>query len=536
MTNFLRFFKLPKSRLSWRIVSYVFISVIVIETIILIPSYLKREDELLEQLRMVASAQIELMMSLTEKSPPAATLLDQLKKLKNCETIVGGALYTDDGQLIGTFGEAPQLSNADLQGTGKTYLTDSDLKRYDSAWLADELPKNYILILRQNSASVERELSAYLMRIIGLIIIISAFVTTGAWFALDPIVIRPILRLRQDLIQAGDAISNGRETPVFYSNSFQRRDELGEVIRAFNQMVGQITDAISEQKKAEEALQESLRQIAAYSGALDQEMERGRQIQTNFLPTELPRRRGWEFETSFKPARQVAGDFFDVFDLPEKTVGLVIADVCDKGVGAALFMALIRSLIRIFSGQTALEGLACRISPEGDEDSQARQVRNPGHLDALKAVQLANDYIYKNHEELAMFATLFFGVLDPTSGDLTFINAGHNPLYILKPGGGIRQELHPTGPAVGIQSKVKMEVAQERVYPGEILFGYTDGVTEALADDGSFFSESALLALLEAEASSAKDLLQRIAAAVKAHAGDAEQFDDITMMAVYRLA
>ena len=536
MANFLRFFKLPKSRLSWRIVSYVFISVIVIETIILIPSYLKREKELLDQLRMVASAQIELMMSLTEKGLPAATLLDQLKNLNDCETIVGGALYTGDGQLVGTFGEAPELSHADLQRTGTTHLTDSDLKRYDSAWLADELPKNVILILRQNSASVERELSAYLLRIIGLIIIISAFVTTGAWFALDPIVIRPILRLRQDLIQAGDAISNGRETPDFYSNSFQRRDELGEVIRAFNQMVGQITDAISEQKKAEGALQESLRQIAAYSGALDQEMERGRQIQANFLPTELPRRPGWEFETSFKPARQVAGDFFDVFDLPEKTVGLVIADVCDKGVGAALFMALIRSLIRIFSGQTALEGLACRISSEGDEDSQARQLRNPGHLDALKAVQLANDYIFKNHEELAMFATLFFGVLDPASGDLTYINAGHNPLYILKPGGGIRRELHPTGPAVGIQAEVKMEVAQELLHPGEILFGYTDGVTEALAEDGSFFSESALLALLEAEAPSAKDLLQRIAAAVKAHAGDADQFDDITMMAVYRLA
>ena len=149
---------------------------------------------------------------------------------------------------------------------------------------------------------------------------------------------------------------------------------------------------------------------------------------------------------------------------------------------------------------------------------------------------MANDYIFKNHEELAMFATLFFGVLDPASGDLTYINAGHNPLYILKPGGGIRRELHPTGPAVGIQAEVKMEVAQERLHPGEILFGYTDGVTEALAEDGSFFSESALLALLEAEAPSAKDLLQRIAAAVKAHAGDADQFDDITMMAVYRLA
>jgi serine phosphatase RsbU (regulator of sigma subunit) len=533
MAKILRNIKLPKSRLSWRTVSYVFISVIVIETIILIPSYLKRERELLDQLRMVASAQIELMMSLSARNTSAAELFAELEKLVDCDTIVGGALYTRDGQMVGVFGEAPELSYTDIQNTGTTRLTNDDKNRFDSAWSAEDLHGDHVLILRQDAANVARELTAYTLRIIGLIVIISLFVTAGAWLALDPIVVRPILRLRQDLIRAGDAISRGEETPEFYSNSFQRKDELGEVITAFNQMVGQITEAISEQKKAEGALQESLRQIAAYSRALDQEMERGRQIQTNFLPTDLPRRPGWEFETSFKPARRVAGDFFDVFNLPGNSVGLVIADVCDKGVGAALFMALIRSLIRIFSGQTALEGLACRVRTDGNE-AAATDLEHPDHLEALKAVQLANDYILKNHEELAMFATLFFGVLDPESGGLTYVNAGHNPLYILKPGGGIRRELGPTGPAVGIQSDIKMEIGQARLSPGDILFGYTDGVTEARADDDSFFSESALLSMLAEDAASAKDLLNRIASAVKAHSGSAEQFDDITMLAVRR--
>ncbi len=122
-------------------------------------------------------------------------------------------------------------------------------------------------------------------------------------------------------------------------------------------MYQQISDAISERKRAQGALQESLTQVEAYSQALNDELEKGREMQTNFLPGQLLHKPGWEIVAYFKPAHQVAGDFYDAFELPRGYLGLVIADVCDKGVGAALFMALFRSLIRIFSGQTSLEGL-----------------------------------------------------------------------------------------------------------------------------------------------------------------------------------
>ncbi|MDH3799695.1 MAG: GAF domain-containing protein, partial [Desulfobacterales bacterium] len=93
-----------------------------------------------------------------------------------------------------------------------------------------------------------------------------------------------------------------------------------------------------------------------YSQALNAELEKGKKIQRDFLPNKIPQLPGWEIETSFYPARQVSGDFYDAFMLPGNYIGLVIADVCDKGVGSALYMALFRSLMRVFSGQISLEG------------------------------------------------------------------------------------------------------------------------------------------------------------------------------------
>jgi serine phosphatase RsbU (regulator of sigma subunit) len=304
---------------------------------------------------------------------------------------------------------------------------------------------------------------------------------------------------------------------------------------AFNQTYQQISDAVEERKKAEAALQKSFSQVESYSQALNKELERGRQMQNNFLPAKLLQKQGWEFSAFFVPARQVAGDFYDLFELPGNRIGLVIADVCDKGVGAALFMALFRSLIRIFSGQTILQGLECHLNDAPKDSDPVVPDSDATAYSALNAVQLTNSYIAKNHEDLAMFATLFFGVLDPQNGDLAYISGGHDPLYIIKPGGGIKHFLGPTGPAVGIQSDVRFEARRIRLEPDEVLFGYTDGVTEARSVNDDFFNEKKLLKMLTTDFESAADLLDRIAKAVKDHIGQADQFDDITMLAIRRL-
>jgi phosphoserine phosphatase RsbU/P len=243
----------------------------------------------------------------------------------------------------------------------------------------------------------------------------------------------------------------------------------------------------------------------------EHELQIGRQIQASFLPSELPQPSGWEVTANFRPAREVAGDFYDAFYLEGgRKVGFVIADVCDKGVGAALFMALTRSLIRAFADLT---------------ESHVTGMQNP--------IELTNEYILQNHAQSNMFVTLFYAVLDPASGDLAYVNCGHNPPVIIT-ATGVKGHLRPTSPAVGMFPNIKPTVQQVSLEPGAVLFAFTDGVTDARDAHGGFFTEKRLLQLLEQPAPSAAALLHRVVESVKAHIGTATQFDDITMLAARR--
>jgi serine phosphatase RsbU (regulator of sigma subunit) len=527
------------SRLTRRIVFWVFISVILIEALIFIPSYKQKEQELLEHMKDISAARVTFAMQIVAPKASNDELFSHIKQLHDGKIVVGGALYTSEGEKIGSFGEMPDLSISKVNPASMTFLINQDGSRYDIACSPVELQRDYRLILRHDSSSVQQELFSYFLRIAGLVLIISLVVTVGTWLPLRWIVVNPVLNLRNDLVRAGEALSQDQQTPEFYSANIQRNDELGEVIGAFHRMYRQISDAIGNRKKAEEALQQSFQQVEAYSRVLNNELEKGRQIQINFLPGQLLQMPGWETAAYFKPARQVAGDFYDLFQLPEGPVGFVIADVCDKGVGAALFMALFRSLIRIFSGQTSLNGLALTCSDAIDDEAEQAMENptiDPIHFKALKAVQLTNKYIALNHDELAMFATLFFGILDPDTGRLSYINGGHEPLYIVNSAGGVKAQLAATGPSVGIEPQIHFKIQQTRIDSGDILLGYTDGVIEASAADGGFFSVDQFKSILDAPSSSAGELLDRIANRLQEHMGEAEQFDDITLLALRRIS
>ncbi|UCD88641.1 MAG: SpoIIE family protein phosphatase, partial [Desulfobacterales bacterium] len=269
---------------------------------------------------------------------------------------------------------------------------------------------------------------------------------------------------------------------------------------------------------------------------IQRDLEMGRQIQTSFFPQNLPTLPGWEIATYFQAARQVAGDFYDVFHLPNNQVGFVIADVCDKGVGSALFMGLIRSLIRIFSGSMSLYGISsisdskkadCLSGPSLSEDENKNNV--------LKAVSVTNDYIANEHGQLCMFTSLFFGILDPGTGIFTYINSGHEPPLIISSAGGIKRKLKPTGPVVGMKPNVKFSTNQVEIESGDILIGYTDGVTEALASNGELFSREQLLSLLEQPSVSASDIIEKIKTRLSDFISDVQQSDDVTLIAVQRL-
>jgi serine phosphatase RsbU (regulator of sigma subunit) len=536
--SFKDFFRFPASRLSRRIALWVFFCVILIETLIFIPSYKNREKELLSQLKDISTARVTLIMDIVKPDASDNELFRHILKLQDGKIVIGGVLYSTDGRKIGEFGEMPELTIADVQPAGMTFMLSKDGSRYDIACSPVELQRDYRLILRHDATSIDKGLFAFFLRIAGLVVIISLVVTVGTWLTLRWMVVNPILNLRQDLIGAGEALSNDQRAPEFYSATVQRDDELGEVIGAFRQMYRRISDAINRRRQAEEALQTSFEQVEAYSQELNAELEKGRQMQVNFLPNQLLEVPGWESAAFFKPARQVAGDFYDVFQIPGGSIGFVVADVCDKGVGAALFMALFRSLIRIFSGQTTMDGLplTCSNAVLDQNDGFAGNPSvDPTHVTALKAIYLTNNYIALNHGDLAMFATLFFGVLDPDTGVLSYVNGGHEPIFVVGPAGGVKERLAATGPSVGVEPKINFKIQQSRLEPGDILLGYTDGVVEANASDGGFFTNERLVATLEAPATSAAELIDRIAGSLEKHIGEADQFDDVTLLAIRKI-
>jgi phosphoserine phosphatase RsbU/P len=270
---------------------------------------------------------------------------------------------------------------------------------------------------------------------------------------------------------------------------------------------------------------------------IERDLQIAQQIQLSFLSSELPQFKGCEVASRFYPARSVAGDWYDAFYLANKRrLGIVIADVCDKGLPSALFMALCRSLIRAFAQQnyslrwmdSALSGLM-----DSESDERRRSVPSTGTTALRAAVQLTNTYILENHAQANMFATLFFAVIDPTTGSLSYVNGGHNPPAILDKNGVIKARLKPTGPAVGIFPDATFGIDQADLEPGDILFTFTDGVPDAHAPDGKMFTDKRLMELISgAPVTSAKELLDRVDEAVHQHISTAIQFDDITMIAV----
>jgi serine phosphatase RsbU (regulator of sigma subunit) len=254
-----------------------------------------------------------------------------------------------------------------------------------------------------------------------------------------------------------------------------------------------------------------------HARSLERELEIGREIQLGFLPDAIPEPAGWELRAHFRPARQVAGDFYDAFPLPGGRVAIVLADVCGKGVGAALFMALFRSLFRALAQPQF--AAACNTS------------------EGLRAtVQGTNDYIARTHGRANMFATVFFAVLDPASGDVEYVNAGHELPAMLGADGAVRTRLAPTGPAVGLMPELTFGVARDCIGRGETLVAYTDGVVDARNATEESYGEERLMALLSEGAATARTLIERVDAALGAFMGDAAQFDDVAMLAARRIA
>jgi serine phosphatase RsbU (regulator of sigma subunit) len=241
-----------------------------------------------------------------------------------------------------------------------------------------------------------------------------------------------------------------------------------------------------------------------------QELEFAGSIQTSFLPTSVPEADKWQISAVLDSARQTSGDFYDFIPLDGDQIGIVVADVSDKGTGAALYMALSRTLLRTYAM----------------ESGQQPEI----------ALQRTNDRI-RQDAETDQFVTLIYGILDSKSGRFIYANAGHNPGYLLRAGGEEVEKLTHTGIPLGMFEGMEWKQAEVQINPGDVLMLYSDGVPEAQNDAPEEYGDDRFIEIGQANMGRPADEIQEaILTSLYDFVAGAPQFDDITLMVLTREA
>ena len=248
-----------------------------------------------------------------------------------------------------------------------------------------------------------------------------------------------------------------------------------------------------------------LYQIAIEKGRMDGELEMASRVQSSLIPQELPQILGWDFAARWVPARQVSGDFYDYFPVEGGKTGMVIADVVDKGMPASLFMAYSRSIIRASMASAA----------------------NPHEgIEAVNRLICADD-------AYGMFLTLVFAEVFPKSGQVTYVNAGHNPPLLYHCESDELSELGRTGMLVGVDAEASYEGRQLVLESGDFIVLYTDGITEAINLQEQLFGMERLRSVVrEFRNSTADGIASGIQQAIEDFTASMQQFDDITLLVI----
>ena len=242
------------------------------------------------------------------------------------------------------------------------------------------------------------------------------------------------------------------------------------------------------------------------------QLHQARLIQDDFLIQTLPNNDAVELAASFNPAYEIGADWYDALSINGFTI-VVVADVCDKGVASALYMSVFRSLLRL---------------------NLQREFNTPDSdacLNLAEALTSVNRYMADNHGNTGMFATTFVGAYDPGKRRLSYLVAGHeSPLIYQR---GVVSNLALGGPALGVIAHARFKPGHCQLGPGSYLLAYSDGLPDARNGRGEAFGLARIKALFEqcaATQPSAQQLLDEVNAAAAAHMGDAEQFDDLTLL------
>jgi sigma-B regulation protein RsbU (phosphoserine phosphatase) len=303
-----------------------------------------------------------------------------------------------------------------------------------------------------------------------------------------------------------------RDIPILFISAL---DAIEDKVKAFT--VGGL-DYITKPFQFEEvlarvethlSLRELQKRLQDANRRFEQELALAGEVQASFLPNSLPDIPGWQLAVTLKPARQTSGDFYDINPLPNGEIGILVADVVGKGVGAALYMALSSTLIRTYAAEYATQPeLVC---------------------------QAVNRRILRD-TQADMFVTAFYGILNPATGTLIYCNAGQNPPYLIGPQRSEEaQKLGATGKPLGMFEDETWEKRVALLGPGDALVVYTDGVVEAQDGRDELFGGNRLRNCVRANLGRpAQDIQDAIIADVCDFMDDAPQYDDITLLVLVR--
>ena len=275
--------------------------------------------------------------------------------------------------------------------------------------------------------------------------------------------------------------------------------------------IGQLASSFASLGKALDENIRRLKETVAVRQRMEGELNAARDIQMGILPPpdSAPMTDSYTAMAFLEPAKEVGGDLYDFFTAPDGRQVVVIGDVSDKGVPAALFMSMTVTLVRY----AMAEGLSC-----------------------AEAMRSINDRLAENNPS-CMFVTLFIGVFDPESGEFEYASGAHCPPFVVSPDPAlpVRALTDVSGPLVGAMEDMDFEICRASIAPGEYCFIYTDGVSEAMNEAKELFSEERIAAVLEGlRGAEPQQVIEGVMAALKAHRGEAAQSDDITMLCFKR--
>jgi serine phosphatase RsbU (regulator of sigma subunit) len=295
------------------------------------------------------------------------------------------------------------------------------------------------------------------------------------------------------------SVHNRREFEV----ELQGKNEILEIscsefsLRDHQQSIILALRVVTQQRRMADAL-------AASRKRMEEELRIGREIQMSLLPPAMPDEPEFSVFALCHPALEVGGDFYDHYFIRKNRLCFCVGDVSGKGVPAALFMAVVKTMIRDYA--------------YGGKNRTAEIVRE------------ANREINR-HNPAGMFCSLFIGILDIKSGLLVYTNAGHNPPFFMKNGKSFELIKDRHGPVLGAFDEIMYHEGTIRMEAGDVLLLYTDGVTEAVGQNGDWYTVDRLRDFLEGEKLAAPSVMvPAVADDVKRFKGDAQQADDITLV------